>query len=539
MHRKERFIDPSVNSGYLDISDHCPPDAKRDPAVEPLLKLKTPADGNCGFYSIALGLMNLILQDKLSLAPDDYARFLSYMRNEAQSAIQQRAEYYRTGFPAHGERVRLEKCIDPLMQICEALNNGHLADFSKFKNYLLNNHGYYQVLAMAIYLAPALRALSISLLHNTSFRSLSRSEGVSLIETPEPRDGKDAEFHQLNLLAGFFGFRLISYNRQQEPLEGSYGDLRPERSSFRLEPQNAEEKKGTAAEDAKEVEPLSGLPTRKSSASLSPPLGLGPSPAAPAGKETKDIDTRVVPHELMPVISLAYSDRPGHWDLLLPWSSYLSPPFHFGFDFEAEGVDFEPEHIQSRKKRRQELQQAQVELARERARFLRFRQEIIKLKIEISQFTGNDFDQGKRLTDVLENNLNALFTPRNAPQEHQAAQQAAFEACTQAVLNANTYFRQNHTSPSFLNVLANIGLFLLGFALAYTIVAGIHYKMTGRIGFFHKPKLAGELPAFSRKLVELHQERVNPRTARDTADAPPKAPEPLPAFPEWSSCRIG
>ncbi len=544
MHDRELeiYIDPSINPGYLDASYHYPPaDAKLHSADEAILKLRVPGDGNCGFYSIALGLMNLIVQDKLSLSDETYKRFLSFLKQEkVQHEIAQRIDYYSTGIPDGGKRVRLDKCISPLVEIFAALNDGQLDNFSQFKQYLTNRRGYYEILALAIYLAPALRALSMSLLKH-DYASMSHLDGIALIEAPEGEDGRATMFGQLNLLAGFFDFQLIGYDTEHRPIGASYGDPSIAFARSDSRPGTYPEKKARPSErlpsSSVAVDPLQGIPVRQrrpSQASLSVPAAT---PARIPEEVKRRGSTELTDAPLSPeaIISILFSPS-GHWDFLLPLKDYRTPPYYFVFNFRAEGVIFQSEHLEEEQKPESPLLTTQTQLTGEKERFDRFNLEIIKLKIEVNQLTGTDFIEGNKLITILESNLKTLFTPKNASSDHQTAQHIAFENCTEAVRFTHTYFQQNTKRPSLLNILANLGLFLASLGAGYLLAAGVHYHQTGRFGFFHKPALSSELPAFSVKLAELRQERVTTDALAERVKS--KAPETLPTYPEWSKIRI-
>jgi|GEM_PF-5617062 len=108
---------------------------------------------------------------------------------------------------------------------------------------------------------------------------------------------------------------------------------------------------------------------------------------------------------------------------------------------------------------------------------------------------------------------------------------AAAIYCQQQVVNAQQKMAKiNH--PSLGNVLANLALFIVGLGFMYLIAACIHYKETGRFGFFHKPALASNLSHISQVLQTCARELHPQITERQDYC------RPLPDFKQWSPIRI-
>jgi hypothetical protein len=522
---KEVYIDERNNNGYLDVSYHYVPDEKRDPQSEAILKVKIPGDGNCGFYSIGLGIAHLILQDKLALSERNYQRFLGCLqsRNHAR-VLDERAKYYHDGI-ANGKRVRLGHCIPAIQALLDALDRGELATFEQFKSYLQQHQGYNQVMALAIVLGPALRDLSMQLLHE--LRSITHIEGQSLVERPVPQDGQDAEFSQLNLLSGFFDIHLISYDQHNTPFAASYGDLRPGLRPARTPSRPVK---------APDLDPLLGKEFKRGDSQ--PVLRHAP---AEVKINEEEHDPSLAEHK--PILSVLHS-APGHYDLLLPMSDYANPPFYFAFDFAAEGVDFDADYLIKKSQAPKKYLDAktQADFAAQKREIKRFGEALLQLKKAVTELSDTEeLAIGKRMITTLESNFNLLFTPANAPVKKRWEQHEAFLACGQAVVTAHQRFQNNNRSIA--NIAANIGLLLLG-VLPYLIAAGIHYASTGRMGFFHKPPavLRNELPALSAQLNALHRLKVHPaELPRQTGQPEAKHLERLPDLPpvrEWSTIRI-
>jgi hypothetical protein len=536
---KDVYIDDSHNPGYLKIAAHVLPGSQA--SREPLVKVRIPGDGNCGFYAVALGLTNLVAQDKLVLSNKTYDDFLKHFKSSAVfKTLSSRATYYQNGIALDGKRVRLANCIPAMERIVKALRENKLATFSQFKRFLLNYHGYYDVLALAIFMGPALRNLTLELNSKLPTYPLTQYLGVPIIE-PEARDGKDASFEQLKLLEGFFGIHLTGYNKQGEAL-GSNFDGAPaptQTATSSAAKAQQKEEKSDLEEEIEDVDPLLGLSLKPTKKKASPSVSSSSSPASHeeiAEEEVKEAENTVLSNP-MPTVSITHSDRPGHFDLLLPLNDYLSPPFYFGFNFAEIEFDRELEE----EPLPDSLARAQEHLTREKVRFQQFRQELIKLKQAVATLSNDkEFQVGKKLIEALEANTNALFIPKTAPLPNRQEQHAAFVICSQALQKAHNKFQNKR--PGLANIIVNLGLFVATLGIGYIVAASIHYCSTGRIGFFNKPStiLNNELPAFSKKLVELHRERTEPliKSGTSTGEQTIEELPAQPAFKEWSKIRI-
>lgn len=533
------FIDDSQNQGYLDIEYHHLPRDLSD--GEPILKVKVPGDGNCGLYSIALGLINLIVQDKLVLSNSTYNEFLGFMRKDALIRIvNERVKYYKDGIPIDGKRVRLQPCLPHIDRIIKALNENKLSSFAQFKRFLLNYNDYYEVLSLVICMAPALRALTNELNAKLPQYPFTQYLGVPIIE-PENRDGKDTSFEQLKLLESFFGFHLKGYNNMHEELGSNFPNQQTQVNRAASSSTSSSEKKSNsqAAEGSEELDPLLQRPiTNRRGKATTTSMSISSAHHEEQEEEAKESDSVLIPNP-MPTMSIVHSDSPGHFDLLLPISDYLSPPFYFGFSFA--NVTFDLEAQKEKQQMPASLASIQIALAHEKKRIQQFRQEIIKLKIAVSALSNKqEFETGRKLAQVLESNINALFTPKTASVENLQIQQNAFVLCSTAVREAHERLKKN--SPSVANILANLGLFIATLGVGYLVAGAIHYAHTGRIGFFNKPSslLRNELPVFSQKFVELHKERGShpSKEAAVTLSEPIEELPPLPPLKEWSKMRI-
>ena len=63
-------------------------------------KVKIPGGGNCGFYSISLGIINLLLQNRLALTQLQYSQFISFIKDpssQARKDIKKCLAFYETG----------------------------------------------------------------------------------------------------------------------------------------------------------------------------------------------------------------------------------------------------------------------------------------------------------------------------------------------------------------------------------------------------------------------------------------------------------
>ncbi len=210
---KERddSIDPKI-AHHLTLYHY--PDL--DPATNQYyFKVKIPGGGNCGFYSVALALLNIIAQDKLTLPRPEYEQLITAVKDQkgqARKNIEGRLLYFETGNNPDNKfkGSQLKKCVRHMKEILRAFDSGELDTPDAFKTYLIDsslipNYGYYFIESMMFVLGPALRQISPGA--KESFKPI----GAGKVRI-EDADGENVDEEQLNLIAGFLNCRLKAYS---------------------------------------------------------------------------------------------------------------------------------------------------------------------------------------------------------------------------------------------------------------------------------------------------------------------------------------
>lgn len=282
---------------------------KRTDEEEGYFKIKIPGGGNCGFYAIALGIINLIVRDKISLTTEKYNILLNLLKSgKARDDINARLEFYRTGEnPKQLNPPRLEKCVHFIEAILKEIDQGNFASLDHLKAYILQNMRSkkdkdYFLESMLIVLGPVLR--DVSHLEFDTLRQKGKKESKAasvstLLDTShiemQKKDGVNAPEEQLNLLSGFFNFEFQAYLQT------------PKKLYF---------KSFEASEAAQEVKhPLALIPEKEPRRAMD---------EKPAFQECKDF---IAPEALM--IQVVYNPAAQHWDLLLPLDELQHPPYLF------------------------------------------------------------------------------------------------------------------------------------------------------------------------------------------------------------------
>lgn len=374
------FIDPSENPGYLSATNIATADSSA-----PNIKVRVPGDGNCVFYSFALGLMTLIAQDKYAMTESHYSELLKYLKKEdPKNNLLARQTYYNNGIPTENKRARIAPCKQHIQEFLDALSKNQLNTFQQFKAYIQDHYSYYEILSLAISLGTYFRDMSYSLgvneYESINNRHMLELESDSLCLMPSDRkignqklyfekvdgalrytvidprgnivtdvisekdlhhqfsdplaideiklfsrlilahtaekghtekiafaelerqDGRDAEFGQANMLAGFFDIQLTGYNRQGRALNASYGHLPQSNAAQQLA--NTAEAKNDTPED------------------------------------------RLFPEDRNQ-ISLYNTNAPGHWDLLLKPADFAEPPYYLSFTPEHNAIKADMKAVRS------------------------------------------------------------------------------------------------------------------------------------------------------------------------------------------------
>lgn len=405
-------VDPYVNPGYLDILE-----VANQPGMD-FLKLRVPADGNCAFYSFALGLINLIILDKYTLSKNNYQllAWQFHSRNQ-KDVIDSRRKFYDTGIQENGKRVRLKGVSERLLNLQEALMEERLNSFEQFKYYLHSNKtAFVSVCGTAIFLAHALRALSA--------KALSQNKEIVSANITD-QDGENAEFDQLAALAKLLDLDLIVYDAKLDSMRST-------------------------------KEGLANPSTRPQIALIFEGDQLSP-----------------------------------HYNFLITKDDYSQPPYYFAFPNsfkKSDPLKLLHDRVMQEKNKFHSV------------KFREFRDYLRNLENEVRELKNPvEIDIGNHLLSVLRNNANPLFGPQPAKQAE------ALRLCHQTLGQAQREF-EGTKRKSLCNLLANLGLFLLGLGVIYLALGTLHYLSTGRFSFFNKPSLDKALPQFSQQLLRCVEE---------------------------------
>lgn len=188
-------------------------------------KVKIPGGGNCGFYAVSLGIIHLLLQNKLALPSKKYDLLIGSIKNnkegKTRKEIEDRLAFFRTGKnPRKLNPPRLQKCAYYMGLILADIDKGKLNTVEAFKDYILSrlmseefeNKDYF-LESMAIILGPALRDISI-FMHN----QLKEEKAIENPIDMAVYDGENAPEEQLNLLTAFFQFNLKTFFKTPKTL---------------------------------------------------------------------------------------------------------------------------------------------------------------------------------------------------------------------------------------------------------------------------------------------------------------------------------
>jgi len=283
---------------------------KRAEEKKGYFKIKIPGGGNCGFYAIALGVINLIVQDKISLTTQKYNILLNLLKKgKARDDINVRLEFYRTGKnPRQLNPPRLEKCVPFIDAILKEIDQGRLASLEQLKAYILQNmHSQqdkdYFLESMLIVLGPVLREVSgveFDILGKGGEVKKEKKGDTSTLLDPshiemQRKDGVNAPEEQLNLLSGFFDFEFKAYLQT------------PRKLYFK------------------------SFATSEATQEVTNPIALVPEKERRTTTDEKSVFQEcpdfVAAENL--AIQTIYNPVAQHWDLLLPRSELQSPPYLF------------------------------------------------------------------------------------------------------------------------------------------------------------------------------------------------------------------